>query len=170
MKYEIELETKKKSEKDAKERDRIEDILENVIQFGILTANTLNRISNLPKTRACNMLRKQISFRNKILGQKMEKVAVSKCTVSEELLEVLIKFPLNLEDTGHFVPIITNPCAAYLVQQVKHRWEGGVDRWFTGVVKAIENNELKLLYDNKPFFMTLAEFLTDLYLEDLIIP
>ena len=89
----------------------------------------------------------------------------------EELKEVLQSLPDDLSGTGLHVSCIEDP-KCIVDRTIHHRWEeGGIDRWYEGIIKNIENNELKVLYhtSDEPFFMTLPEFLTDLYLEDVVL-
>ena len=63
---------KKLSEKEEREREKIEELFEHTLEYGVWeTKKTVeDQVHNLSKTRACLLLRKQVSFKTKILGHK----------------------------------------------------------------------------------------------------
>ena len=162
---------KKLSEKEEREREKIEELFEHALEYGVWETKKAveDQVHNLSKTCVCLLLRKQVSFRTTILGQvRNNTCALSRCT-RDQLVEILSSLPPPTTTDSMYMDILKD-LKCLLNKGVEHRWdESGVDRWYHGNVVGIGAGEIKLQYENnhEPFVMTPSEFLADMFLEDI---
>lgn len=157
------------TEKETKQRSKVEEVIEQVVSDGVEYGNFVNNLENKSIANQKKYLIGQIRFREAI--NKSQKHALSKCSIND------LKNILN-EEVGKtcdesfcdIVGFVQNP-EAIMNRNFLQKWEdeSGIDTWWTGHVVSYSNNEFEIKYNEaeEAFFMTLSEIICDMLSLDL---
>ena len=152
-----------------KERNKLEELVESVMdnKFWTNIESMDESLDGITQGKARNILKQQVNFRTKFLGQDLGKHALSKCSI-QELKNILMEaFASNVE--SELLDLVRKP-EGLIGHKFSQRWEEDHGcAWFSGTVTRMDKGELVLMYDtdDKEYFMTVSEFLTDMHLGDI---
>ena len=140
-----------------KERNKLEELIESILKDGLFEDRRECEpvLNGMSKTRVTNILKTQINFRKKILGQDTGKHALSKCSV-EELKDILFSASGPMDED--FLKDVKDP-RQVIKRPFAHKWdEDGREHWYNGAVTNSKDGEFEILYqgNNELFLMTVA--------------
>lgn len=158
----------KLTEKAEKARNKVEELIESILQDGVIEHRDEceTKVNGMSKTRATGMLKAQIQFRTKILGQDIGKHALSKCSV-DELKNILLSIPEPTDK--NFLTDVKDP-GQIINREFVQKWEKDEkEQWYNATVINLKDGEFEVSYqgNNELFYMTIAEFFTDIHLGDI---
>nr|XP_054771218.1 uncharacterized protein LOC129279140 [Lytechinus pictus] len=164
---------KELTEKEKKLRDKLENIIEEVIKEGLVrTADGLTVIKDKSVTKQKKMLTAQIRFYECVNNIK-SKHALSKCCVDE--LKSILTQEIEKECMHPTVVEIMHNPEVILKKMFKQKWEeeeSGVEKWWTGHIEKYNESEeeYSIIYDGQEEtnYMTRAEVVCDLLSSDFI--
>ena len=169
LKERLELMRKQLTEREERIRVRQEHLIEDVLESGgiwMTEQDMENNTKHMGKVKLFAALKAQINIRIKVLKSKSKKVIFTKSSINQlkECLLEVITDPID-DDKQELYAMLQRP-DDLVGRRVSQKWsdDSGDEMWWAGIIVDKTEGEFRLEYegDDKPYFMTPEEVLSDI--------